>query len=70
MHAPNGRQQINSWAENVISGLVKDLIHEKSLDNSVKLVFTNSLYFKGSWVEGKQMNRTRGDIEEKMKVVV
>ncbi|XP_028772522.1 serpin-ZX-like [Neltuma alba] len=49
--APNVRQQINSWVENETNGLVKDLIREGSLNNSVKLVFTNALYFKGAWDE-------------------
>ncbi|XP_028769429.1 serpin-ZX-like [Neltuma alba] len=34
---------------NETSGLVKDLIREGSLNSSVKLVFTNALYFKGAW---------------------
>ncbi|XP_028792092.1 serpin-ZX-like [Neltuma alba] len=44
-------QEINSWVENGASVRVKDLIREGSLNNSVKLVFTNALNFTGAWEE-------------------
>ncbi|XP_028794896.1 serpin-ZX-like [Neltuma alba] len=49
--AAHAGQQINSWVENEASVLVKDLIREGSLNNLVKLVFTNALYFRGAWHE-------------------
>ncbi|XP_028792093.1 serpin-ZX-like [Neltuma alba] len=50
-------QQINSWVENETSGQVKDLIREGSLNNSVKLVFTNAQHFRGAWDEKNTMIR-------------
>ncbi|XP_028759444.1 serpin-ZX-like [Neltuma alba] len=46
---PRATQEINSWAENETSGLVKDFIHEGLLSNSVKFVITNAIHFKGAW---------------------
>ncbi|XP_028755721.1 serpin-ZX-like [Neltuma alba] len=46
---PHATQEINSWAENETSCLVKDFIREGFLSNSVKFVFTNAIHFKGAW---------------------
>ncbi|KAL6012558.1 hypothetical protein ACLOJK_003047 [Asimina triloba] len=41
--------EINSWAENKTSGLIKQLLPPGSVDNSTMLVLANALYFKGAW---------------------
>ncbi|XP_028755703.1 serpin-ZX-like [Neltuma alba] len=46
---PHATQEINSWAENETSGLVKDFMREEFLSNSVKFVITNAIHFKGAW---------------------
>ncbi|XP_028778780.1 serpin-ZX-like [Neltuma alba] len=52
-------RQINSWVENKASVLIKDLIHEGSLSNLVKLVFTNALYLRGARHEKANAYRNR-----------
>lgn len=44
-------QEINSWAENETSGLIKEVLPAGSVDSSARLVFANALYFKGAWNE-------------------
>ncbi|XP_028801807.1 serpin-ZX [Neltuma alba] len=46
---PHATREINSWAENETSGLVKDFMPEEFLSNSVKFVITNAMHFKGAW---------------------
>ncbi|KAH7673537.1 Serpin family protein [Dioscorea alata] len=42
-------KEVNSWVENVTSGLIKELLPSGSVDHSTRLVFGNALYFKGAW---------------------
>lgn len=50
------RQTINSWVENKTNDKIKDLFPEGSLNDYTRLVITNAIYFKGTWV--KQFNET------------
>ena len=44
------RLQINKWAEDRTAGRIKDLIPSGVIRPLVKLVLTNAIYFKGSWM--------------------
>lgn len=50
LHAEESRQTINSFIEAQTMGRIKDLIPSGALDESVRLVITNAIYFKGTWV--------------------
>ncbi|XP_058184509.1 serpin-Z10-like [Rhododendron vialii] len=41
--------EINSWAEAVSRGLIRNLLPQGSLSRETALVLANGLYFKGSW---------------------
>jgi serpin B len=48
---PNGaRKTINSWVEQQTACKIKDLIPSGMIEKLVRLVLTNAIYFKGSWV--------------------
>nr|XP_012629917.2 serpin B3-like [Microcebus murinus] len=42
-------KKINTWVETQTNGKIKDLIPNKTLDNSTVLVLVNAVYFKGQW---------------------
>ena len=55
---PEGsRETLNSWVEEQTNDRIKDLIPEGAIDGLTRLVLTNAIYFKASWVtafdEGK-----------------
>ncbi|KAL1817804.1 hypothetical protein DCAR_0522282 [Daucus carota subsp. sativus] len=43
------RNVVNSWAEKETKGLIKELFPAGSFDSLTRLVFANTLYFKGAW---------------------
>lgn len=43
------RQIINNWVEDKTKEKIKDLIPKGLLDQLVRLVLTNAIYFKGNW---------------------
>ena len=43
------RQTINAWVEQKTGGQISEFLKPQSLDPSVMLVLTNSVYFKGAW---------------------
>lgn len=45
------RQLINQWVEDNTESRVKDLLPSGSLTSDTRLVLTNAIYFKGSWLE-------------------
>eukprot|EP00262_Sarcandra_glabra_P003884 TRINITY_DN14727_c0_g1_i1.p1 TRINITY_DN14727_c0_g1~~TRINITY_DN14727_c0_g1_i1.p1 ORF type:complete len:414 (+),score=74.58 TRINITY_DN14727_c0_g1_i1:106-1347(+) len=51
--------EVNSWAENVTSGLIKELLPSGSVDSSARLVFANALYFKGAWSDKFDVSKTK-----------
>ncbi|KAM0937411.1 putative Serpin family protein [Dioscorea sansibarensis] len=42
-------KEVNSWVENVTSGLINELLPSGYVDHNTRLVFGNALYFKGAW---------------------
>ncbi|KAM3758335.1 hypothetical protein ACB098_01G035200 [Castanea mollissima] len=42
---------VNLWAEKETSGLIKVVLPSGSVDSTTRLIFANSLYFKGAWDE-------------------
>ncbi|KAJ0963411.1 hypothetical protein J5N97_028533 [Dioscorea zingiberensis] len=42
-------KEVNSWVNNMTSGLIKELLPSGSIDHNTRLVFGNALYFKGAW---------------------
>jgi serpin B len=44
------RKQINQWVEDKTNHKIKELFKKDSLDEQTRLVLTNAVYFKGSWV--------------------
>ncbi|XP_026439336.1 serpin-ZX-like [Papaver somniferum] len=41
--------EVNKWAEKETNGLIKDLLPVNAVNEFIKLILANSLYFKGSW---------------------
>ncbi len=48
--AENSRQTINKWVEAQTNDRIKDLIPSGVLNPLTRLVLTNAIYFKGTWV--------------------
>ena len=51
--------RINKWVENNTNNLIKDLIPPDLLNNLVKLILVNAIYFKGSWTKAFNPEETR-----------
>ncbi|KAL6012557.1 hypothetical protein ACLOJK_003046 [Asimina triloba] len=51
--------EINSWAENKTSGLIKELLPGGSVNSLTRLVLANALYFKGTWSEKFDASMTK-----------
>jgi serpin B len=49
------RKTINSWVEGNTNNKIKDLIPPGILDADTRLVLTNAVYFKGTWI--KEFNK-------------
>ncbi|MGB9721867.1 MAG: serpin family protein [bacterium] len=45
------RQTINKWVEGKTNDKIKDLFPPGSLNSNSRLVITNAIYFKGTWVK-------------------
>ncbi|MEK6981324.1 MAG: serpin family protein [Candidatus Micrarchaeota archaeon] len=43
------RLMINNWIENETNQKIKDMIGPNDLDQNIRLIITNAIYFKGSW---------------------
>ncbi|KAK4409800.1 Serpin-ZX [Sesamum angolense] len=43
------RDEVNSWAESITGGLIKEILPLGSLNQDTALVLANALYFKGAW---------------------
>ncbi|GAG65148.1 unnamed protein product [marine sediment metagenome] len=59
------RKTINSWVEDKTNNKIKDLIPQGVLDPDTRLVLTNAIYFKGTWLLQFNKEDTR---EEDFKV--
>ena len=56
---PDGsRQTINRWVEEQTEEKIRDLLPAGSIDALTRLVITNAIYFKGTWVEQFDPNET------------
>lgn len=54
---PQDEPVIDSWVENQTNGKITDLVKGKT-DEMTRLVITNAIYFKGSWVSQFNQNQT------------
>lgn len=53
------RAAINRWVEEATSSKIKDLLPDKSVDDSTLLVLVNAIYFKGRWATQFDPKATR-----------
>ncbi len=53
------RKMINSWVEDQTNDKIKDLFPSGTLDPMTRLVLTNAIYFKGTWVKEFDKKDTR-----------
>lgn len=53
------RAAINRWVEDVTNAKIKDLLPDKSVDDSTLLVLVNAIYFKGLWATQFDPKATR-----------
>ncbi|EMS55681.1 Serpin-ZX [Triticum urartu] len=53
--------QVNSWVDQVTSGLIKEILPAGSIEADTRLVLGNALYFKGTWVQKFHASDTKDD---------
>jgi serine protease inhibitor len=59
---PEGaRQKINAWVAGQTRDRIKDLVGPGAVSDLTRLVLTNAVYFKGTWVQEFQADETRPD---------
>ncbi len=58
----NSRTTINDWVEEQTMEKIKDLIPPGAIDQLTRLVLTNAIYFKGTWV--MQFNESKTQDED------
>ena len=56
------RKIINSWVEEQTNDKIKDLIGPGVLNEFTRLVLTNAIYFKGTWVKEFDKTKTRDEV--------
>ncbi len=57
----NSRKTINTWVEDKTNDKIRDLIPGGSITRDTKLVITNAIYFKGTWVQQFAKDETKAD---------
>ena len=57
----DSRITINQWVEKKTNNKIKDLIPAGVIDPLTRLVITNGVYFKGTWVKQFDTNKTADD---------
>jgi serpin B len=55
----DSRKIINTWVEDRTNGKIQDLLPAGTIDPSTRLVITNAVYFKGTWVKQFDANETQ-----------
>ena len=50
---------INSWVEKNTNDKIKDLLAERSIDGTTRLIITNAVYFNGKWLQEFEEAGTR-----------
>jgi serpin B len=55
----NSRVTINNWVEQQTNNKIKDLIPQGQINSMTRLVLTNAVYFKGTWVKQFDKSDTR-----------
>jgi len=55
----NSAQQINKWARDNTNNKINQVVQADSFDCLTKLVLTNAVYFKGTWVTEFDKNQTK-----------
>jgi serpin B len=53
------RQIINTWVEEQTNDKIKDIIPPGTLSSLTRLVLTNAIYFKGTWVKEFEKSKTK-----------
>jgi serpin B len=51
-------EAINAWVSNKTNNKLNDLVSPDSIDELVKLILVNAIYFKGNWVEKFNIDHT------------
>lgn len=52
------RQTINRWVEEQTEDKIRDLVPAGEIDSATRLVITNAIYFRGTWVREFDRNKT------------
>jgi len=52
------RQTINDWVSDQTQAKIQDLIPQGAIDSDTRLVLSNAIYFKATWLEPFQESRT------------
>lgn len=55
----DSRKIINTWVEDRTNDKIQDLLPSGTIDSSTRLVITNAVYFKGTWVKQFDKNETQ-----------
>jgi serine protease inhibitor len=55
----NSVKTINDWAANKTNNLIKDLVDEDGLDEDVRMVIMNAVYFKAKWLKPFDLRGTQ-----------
>lgn len=48
---------INRWIEGATNGVLKDVVKPTSINGDTKMLLLNAIYFKGTWVNGFNLNK-------------
>ncbi len=56
--AEGSREEINSWVESRTNDKIKNLFPKGTVDTNTRLILTNAVYFKGSWMDAFDKGET------------
>jgi len=60
--AEAARQQINDWVSQQTQDKIQDLFPQGSLDANTRLALVNAIYFKASWMNAFNSDKTQPDV--------